>query len=373
VDKNYIFCRNKQPTPTLKEDCLLILDSNSYTFESLTYATILPHLIEQCTPLATISFCNVNVGICANDGQCIDVGSKDYVCACRVPFQGKRCQISSCTDDIGTYIGDQLCPRNRRCIPNTDVETGYYQCDCANGLGPDCITDPCSISQCQNGGQCRSFIDADGSANYVCNCAVGTSGNHCQFSVCPANACNGGGCIPESSSTFVCQCPLGRTGPQCETDSCIQNPCQNGGTCTGTITGYKCICPDRFSGVNCEVFTPSCNPALNPCKNGAGCAQWGDKFFCSCQEGSSGELCDQTRCTAEPDLCQGHGMCSYTPTPPYFYCTCETDEFGNQAYGGTFCQCSNIECSDCYDSNHPCYIYGASSNCQYICDESVFF
>jgi hypothetical protein len=57
-------------------------------------------------------------------------------------------------------------------------------------IGPDCAYDICLSQPCNNGGQCRSFVDTDGTASYTCSCPLGISGSQCQFSVCPANACN---------------------------------------------------------------------------------------------------------------------------------------------------------------------------------------
>ncbi|KXJ05400.1 Fat-like cadherin-related tumor suppressor-like, partial [Exaiptasia diaphana] len=110
----------------------------------------------------------------------------------------------------------------------------------------------CSLSPCQNGGQCTV---KDGGTNYTCTCTNHT-GRNCEVNVCSPNPCqNGGQCtVKDGGTNYTCGC-VGHTGRNCEINMCSPNPCQNGGLCTVNYggTNYTCTCTIHTVGRNCEI------------------------------------------------------------------------------------------------------------------------
>ena len=122
---------------------------------------------------------------------------------------------------------------------------------------------------CLNGGTCQSVMpDYDdisysskeiGHVGYKCNCALHTSGEHCQYLQYPLGYCLNGGTLFQiydrfNQSVEKCICPIGFHGEHCEEniDNCIGVYCSGRGVCDDGINTYKCSCYDGFYGFYCE-------------------------------------------------------------------------------------------------------------------------
>ncbi|XP_072936300.1 protein eyes shut [Epargyreus clarus] len=84
----------------------------------------------------------------------------------------------------------------------------------------ECSSLACLSGPCLNGGSCSDRGD-----NYVCSCANGWMGEHCNQSVCDHNPCHSGGsCVRHPGSGFLCLCPYGKHGIFCEYNVEITRP-----------------------------------------------------------------------------------------------------------------------------------------------------
>ena len=188
-----------------------------------------------------------------------------------------------------------------------------YVDECRVREGGTCHLDinECDSHPCRNGAVCRDSNANDFSIinSYVCDCAFGWDGEHCEVSVTPClgrpdnlvtpaerlvsweNIWDSNDCHEYAACTQVapgfsyCECLAGTAGDgqNCiDLDECDSNPCQNGGVCSSrelrctgwTATGvpicapydrvwgdswefgldaFYCACPDRFYGTQCEL------------------------------------------------------------------------------------------------------------------------
>ncbi|XP_062579451.1 sushi, von Willebrand factor type A, EGF and pentraxin domain-containing protein 1-like, partial [Saccostrea cucullata] len=149
----------------------------------------------------------------------------------------------------------------------------------------------------------------DGVDSYVCECASGLSGRHCQVTrdFCSGSPCPNGGCVNDYttlSPKCFCDYPyqLGNNG-QCEKmDLCNNTDCNNG-TCN-SLTG-KCTCDTGFEGSSCQHSVDDCKGM--PCKNGSTCIDGHQDYSCKCMLGFTGKNCDM-------DQADCPGSCNMTTT-----------------------------------------------------------
>ncbi|CAF1425035.1 unnamed protein product [Adineta ricciae] len=155
---------------------------------------------------------------CLNGGIC-DVNEQEFICHCKYPFTGDRCQYVS------------LC-----------------------------------YKYCLNNGLC--YLHTNGSPK--CVCASDNEGERCEKSIVPrptcdqmpATYCNTGVCL-HAAVPPRCHCPEAYTGEQCETritpttepfERCNVTTCRNGATCHNNGNSFYCHCPKRFTGKRCETI-----------------------------------------------------------------------------------------------------------------------
>ncbi|KAG8447867.1 hypothetical protein GDO86_015106 [Hymenochirus boettgeri] len=184
-------------------------------------------------------------GPCQHGGRCMDLFNS-FNCACRVGWEGQRCEIN--IDDC----------KSKPCIHGScmDLEADY-QCNCMTGYtGRNCETnlDDCQHHECLNGGSC-----VDGVNSFTCTCPHSYAGPYCQWPYPPEQCdknltCSNGGRCDDGIWGANCTCKPGFSGRRCEinVNDCESNPCLNGGTCQDSVNNFKCICNSSFTGVRCE-------------------------------------------------------------------------------------------------------------------------
>ena len=119
--------------------------------------------------------------------------------------------------------------------------------------------DECSSLPCQNGGTCAesSDIRTDIDRMSLCGCRAGWHGEIC-LSHCDAVGMVpvAGKCVPRLSrfplDSFVCKCAPGFEGGHCEFDinECASLPCRHGSSCSDSTSAnlslpidmYQCNC-----------------------------------------------------------------------------------------------------------------------------------
>ncbi|KAF7417377.1 hypothetical protein HZH68_000030 [Vespula germanica] len=145
--------------------------------------------------------------------------------------------------------------------------TSKYVGEYCQHLNP-CHTGP----RCQNGGSCRvREIIGGGTPSFTCSCPVGFTASLCEIPIdnaCDSSPClNGATCNLKSLYEYVCTCATGYTGEHCEReDYCASSPCRNGAECRSLEDSYKCTCASGFAGRNCADDIDECE--RNPCKHG---------------------------------------------------------------------------------------------------------
>ncbi|XP_070562407.1 zonadhesin-like [Ptychodera flava] len=83
------------------------------------------------------------------------------------------------------------------------------------------------------------------------------------------NPCQNGGICCEKGTAYVCHCAQGYFGKHCQevSGACESNPCQNGGLCVVQNPGFVCSCPVGYGGTYCEDEDPrftTCPDDLDP-------------------------------------------------------------------------------------------------------------
>uniref|UniRef100_A0A9J8A3C5 Neurogenic locus notch homolog protein 1 n=1 Tax=Cyprinus carpio carpio TaxID=630221 RepID=A0A9J8A3C5_CYPCA len=205
--------------------------------------------------------------------------------------------------------------------------SGEASCRCpADFVGPQCqFPNPCSPSQCRNGGVCRTQIKGN-DVEPVCDCVLGYSGPLCLTPVnhaCMGSIChNGGTCSLLTLQTFTCRCPPGWSGKTCQqADPCASNPCANGGQCSVFESHYICTCPPNFHGQTCRQDVNECALLPSPCRNGGTCMNEVGSYLCRCPPEYAGTHCERLYHPCHPSPCRNGGTCSQTSDTTYA-CTC---------------------------------------------------
>lgn len=111
----------------------------------------------------------------------------------------------------------------------------------------------------------------------------------------------------------ICQCELGYTGRHCEYTMwpCEPNPCGSNGYCSvGEVNSsgsYSCECNPGYEGVNCEIDINDCSNAT--CYNGGLCIDGVNSYECLCLWSFFGRYCETRKtCLGFPDLCKNRGI-----------------------------------------------------------------
>ncbi|KAI0986868.1 hypothetical protein GJ496_008036 [Pomphorhynchus laevis] len=225
-------------------------------------------------------------------GNC--VFDPDERCICNPGYEGKRCdhRIDMCLREGYQQCGIRGICRN---------EYGTYICLCKNGkIGANCeeysIENPCTPDALARNMSYflvhpvfdKRYIKCMAPFTFsVYECPDGERfdsqiGRCVELGSCSLTGCqNGGQCIemppvmyynnaqrtninPEQPH-FKCRCKPGFTGDLCEKklDFCLTNPCRTG-RCESGLFGAVCVCPDKLISENCEsgIENP-CNEANN--------------------------------------------------------------------------------------------------------------
>ncbi|CAL8110243.1 unnamed protein product [Orchesella dallaii] len=314
---------------------------------------------------------------CNNQGDCMVVANgTEFMCNCTFGVWGPQCNFTDLCkiDENGiTRPPDQLCNGGACVNSSTEVNgkaNNTFICDCPHDqVGQLCqFPNPCSISPCQNGGNCviNNYSDPHTPSTRNCSCRDGYVGETCNLpSPCylpptsgsdptiPRDCNNQGDCmVVDNGTAFICKCAEGVWGTQCNfTDLCLVNengtdrppnkPC-NGGACHNQSIGvnetvnntFTCICPNETVGQLCEFPNPCFGM---PCENGGICSvsQLSPKkppiVACNCSNGFVGRHCEYVDpCTSTP--CINGGACSINQSaidePPLQICTCPDGYIG---------------------------------------------
>ncbi|CAG5134783.1 unnamed protein product [Candidula unifasciata] len=165
---------------------------------------------------------------CQNGGMCLQNGTSEFMCLCSGRYYGKICENyvsqfpSNFNCALGFYGGncsvicleDDSCGGHFFCDPNTGAKicrSGWSGDFCnqravAHSLDPQC---PIVGAGCLNGGSCF---------NQRCCCRAPYTGLLCQVEELPCNSspCGEHGVCADLTSGYVCHCAAGYTGKHCE-------------------------------------------------------------------------------------------------------------------------------------------------------------
>jgi hypothetical protein len=281
---------------------------------------------------AEISSCGAAGGGCGSRGTCVG-----GTCVCTGGFSGAQCATppDPCRYPAAVHCGATARCLNGTCVrrnPCEGVDCGAHGrcgragvCECDEGFrGSNCIdVDTCHSGPCLNGGTCYQGTDvrADGPAHeqlgaawagrYVCACAGGYEGAHCECLGCsPHGACHPDEAAPPGQGGGRCHCEAGWSGERCDVDidECASSPCQGGSTCEDGVAAYGCVCAVGWEGDNCATNPDDC--ASSPCLHGGMCSDGASAYSCECTAGYAGNDCAEalTACSSRP--CLHGGSCA---------------------------------------------------------------
>ncbi|OAD53538.1 Neurogenic locus Notch protein [Eufriesea mexicana] len=203
--------------------------------------------------------------------------------------------------------------------------TSKYVGEYCQHLNP-CHTGP----RCQNGGSCRvKESSGGGTPSFACSCPVGFTASLCEIPIenaCDSSPClNGATCNLKSLREYVCTCATGYTGEHCERqDHCASSPCRNGAECLSLEDSYKCTCAHGFTGPNCADDIDECD--RNPCRHGS-CKNIHGSYKCICSSGYTGQNCENEYIPCDPSPCKNGGTCRQIDGLDY-ECTCPEGDRG---------------------------------------------
>ncbi|OWF38996.1 neurogenic locus Notch protein-like [Mizuhopecten yessoensis] len=248
--------------------------------------------------------------LCRNNGTC---SYKDLapVCKCRRGWTGRDCSVAD------ACLGNP-CSHYKRCEA---VPDGYY---CHN------VDDICSLTPCQNGGECRQ-----NGHNFTCICRLGFKGETCH-EVDRQPCLNG---ASYNTHTNTCSCARGWNGDTCnKTNHCASDPCNNNSSCVNSYDSYACLCQEGWRGHTCMTKDFCFN---NPCNSGSTCLTSTTSFTCKCPPGKIGLLCNNTMNTCDPSPCLNNALCETVGGAVVCYCL-----------GGWVGKICEIDVNEC--DNNPC-------------------
>uniref|UniRef100_A0A8C1V3N2 Neurogenic locus notch homolog protein 1 n=1 Tax=Cyprinus carpio TaxID=7962 RepID=A0A8C1V3N2_CYPCA len=204
----------------------------------------------------------------------------------------------------------------------------------ADFVGPQCqFPNPCSPSQCRNGGVCRTRIKVN-----LCLFA----GKTCQQAdPCASNPCANGGQCSVFESHYICTCPPNFHGQTCRQDvnecALLPSPCRNGGTCMNEVGSYLCRCPPEYAGTHCERLYHPCHPS--PCRNGGTCSQTSDTTYaCTCLSGFTGQTCEHNVDDCTQHACENGGRCIDVVNTYNCHCQYCTEDVDQRELSPNACQ-----------------------------------
>ncbi|GAB1599959.1 cadherin EGF LAG seven-pass G-type receptor 1-like isoform X2 [Argonauta hians] len=188
--------------------------------------------------------CSINS--CQNGGTCID-RVNGYACKCPFNFWGKKCQHKRYPCD------NKPCKNGGVCV---SYKASFF-CECMQGYtGKTCsdLLDPCNEQPCQNNGKC---VNDPAKGDFKCICPPGILGTFCELkNECFSSPClNGGRCL-EQLGKYVCKCATGFYGKHCQIKktTCNPNPCTHGGRCVQLTNRFQCLCTTNYDGQTCTHF-----------------------------------------------------------------------------------------------------------------------
>ena len=274
-------------------------------------------------------------------GVAQSVSISKFSCVCTVGWADGLCADDGFTGE-GTWA-----------YPGEGSGSWSYVDECRVREGGRCGLDinECDSHPCLNGALCRDSNAADYSIidSYVCDCAFGWDGEHCDVSVTPcyarpanlvtpaerlvtwehiwdSNDCHQyAACTQVAPGFSYCECLAGTAGngQNCiDTDECLSSPCENNGVCSSREVNLA----------SCTGFDRQGNPICEPYDR-----VWGDEwefgldaFYCACPDRYFGTRCElEMECTfgvtiantdrTSDNPCSGMigATCDYTCDPGY--------------------------------------------------------
>lgn len=277
----------------------------------------------------------------------------------------------------------------------------------------ECRSNPCTAPQgtCYESSYTTAPFDAVPFGSYVCDCATGWSGDHCDVDIdeCLPEFGNGtvhcaglhsechesGADVSVALGVYECSCTVGWSGTpplECSIDvnECQPSPCRHSSTCAESTTdsaiapgNYTCNCSESIgrTGVNCEDDIDECTAGLSACQNGATCLDSSDSatvalatFRCECAAGWQDIFCnvDTDECLEAP--CAYGGACRDSTDDASieiadFECSCPIGR-GSRDCSSDVDECLSVPCQhdgNCTDSNNDTAI----ALDRYICECSA--
>ncbi|CAH1253081.1 VWDE [Branchiostoma lanceolatum] len=219
-----------------------------------------------------------------------------YECTCADGFVSIA---DECIDVDECALGLDECTHS---CTNTN---GSYTCMCPAGyeLNSDGRTcndnNECDSSPCRNGGECQ-----DGVNHYICSCARGWTGTHCEEDIDECMLTNHGchECM-NTPGSYACSCTdgyaVGTGGTSCQdVNECLLDNDVCSYVCINTEGGYYCICPPGYMPETDECYLQPSDPPMHlstaisedcrstPCTvEHQECVENGGTYSCLCATG----------------------------------------------------------------------------------------